>query len=204
MPARVLPGVDGLAECTEDLLAPKAAPINCVPIMIRSKSDEDWMVAIIDLGRGPFYSTAPSFELIFVFADDLTVRPFDALISALEEQPLLLEIEKWPDPILAVSFQKPSRIFPGWREWVSVLIHVDDYCVAPSDDLACYEIEVFLAIYVNKQATARPTDWHMPTESQTKRYIASLKKTVFRALDTLCRDSGRTVTRLDSESVVCR
>lgn len=123
----------------------------------------------------------------------------------LREGKLSLQTHLSQDFLSAASGRRISVILNPWRENVAVIIYFSEGGIAynkerPGSELLLeHELAIFLHLWVNRQNTPSPNDWHMPTEEQRATWLKAVSKEIVTALNTTCR----TVDRIDSETILC-
>jgi hypothetical protein len=97
--------------------------------------------------------------------------------------------------VLGRAKYRVSPVIQGWRDYITVRAFFEE-----TDRPNAVELAVATTIYVNRQNTDRPDDWHLPSDQQQAAYVAQLSASVKRQLATVCPRGGWR----DAETFVCR
>ena len=76
---------------------------------------------------------------------------------------------------------RTSSIIQGWHEYLTLRGWVEN-----RNEIGQYDIGVASTVYVNRQNTDRPEEWHLPTDQQQAAYVAALSLSLKRALQAFC------------------
>src|SRR5262249_18281508 len=132
---------------------------------------------IMDLAHLP-----PQAEMLAVYYLEVVGLPRSSILASLDKElsgaPLMMTTRTVKsDRVMAMAPKRFSRVLSGgWFEWVQVLVELDRE----------FGVEVSVDLVVNKQNTAEPADWHLPTDPQLDQYRQALIGTVNRALTSVC------------------
>jgi hypothetical protein len=89
---------------------------------------------------------------------------------------------------------RPSPVIQGWRDYITVRALLEE-----GDQAGLFELGVATTIYVNRQNTDRPDDWHLPSVQQHAAYISAISRSLKRELQRICP----TGAWRDAETFVC-
>jgi hypothetical protein len=175
-------GAKGLAACEVATVADKrGVPVHCSILYLTT--DTDRYVAV---KAGPVTAEAmvgrPDFDLRLVGTNVEIPELLRVSKAGLESKPLDLTVGLQNQFALGVTDidGRPSVIFPGYREIVTVRV---DMVAAPS--AVCATISTNLLL--NRQNTAAPTDWHMPSWEQQSSYVAAVKTALKSQFERTCQ-----------------
>ena len=97
--------------------------------------------------------------------------------------------------VLGRAKYRASPVIQGWRDYITVRAFFEE-----TDNPRLVELAVATTIYVNRQNTDRPDDWHLPTDQQQSAYVAQLSASLKRQLATMCPRGSWS----DAETFFCR
>ena len=151
-------------------------PHACVVLAVRTRSE--WWMKIIDR-VGEWLTQAASTQIYSIEVRGVPRSRILATINrALSDRPLALpDHHVRQDRIEAVAPRRFSQILSGrWFEWPQLFVEVNEG----------YNVVVSLDLLVNKQNTANPGDWHLPTDQQTDEFRRATLIQITRALNGIC------------------
>ena len=190
------------------------APSNCVPALIVSARLT--VVPVVLSVDDSYHAEAKKSPPIGFLVDSYRLFPLlhsesvvlAAMSRAFAGKPLSLEtqVEDADTPlpvIVGTANYRASPILPNWREMVTVLAivaHGSDEEPSTHDQVFTIFIRASAALFVNKQNTSRPGDWHQPDPQQQEVYFSAIRESVRRQLESLCKRPAW----LDSRTLTCR
>lgn len=145
-----------------------------------------------DCGSGAGGEEDFRFRLFLSSAGDLP-----AIRTAVQRsfESLGLETTFKNEGVLGKAHYRVSPVIQGWRDYVTVRAFFEE-----TDDPDAIELAVATTIYVNRQNTPRPEDWHLPSDQQQSAYVTQISTSVKRQLAAVCPRGGWH----DAETFVCR
>jgi hypothetical protein len=158
-------------------------PRDCEPIAIRDAT-EWWLRIVVGQDSAHPY-------LVPVYQLDVAGLSRESIMAALDhgaaDPPLSLQDRNVKgNRLLAIGSKRFSKVLSGgWFEWTEILVELDEE----------YEVSISLDLLVNKQNTANPADWHLPTDQQVDEYRQVIKSMVARTLSQSCVDPAWTGTK---------
>jgi hypothetical protein len=160
-----------VAESVNGSLGP---PNDCDSIAVNDGAK--WWIEVVDA------TIELSHILAHLFTLEVEGVSRSAILSSLDRElgqpPLEMPNRKIKaDRVLAVAPRRFSSVLSGkWFEWAQVLIELDRE----------FSIDVSLDLLVNKQNTADPSDWHLPTPQQESEYQDAVMEAVKKAVASVC------------------
>ena len=179
-----------LAVCEAFKLGKQLGPShNCDAIAVRT--DSEWWIKVI--------VSAHHFELLYmtpVYYLEVRGLPRSLILDSIDKElsgaPLVMPSRSVKrDRLMALAPKRFSRILSGgWFEWAQILVELDKE----------FGVQISLDLLVNKQNTADPADWHLPTDQQQEEYRQAIAAAVARALTAVCVEP----IWMGSEAMRCR
>jgi len=105
------------------------------------------------------------------------------MAKILAAAPLSLATDVGQERVIGSAQYRVSPFLPGHRELVTVRVDVRS-----SDEVEppFVGMEIGLTLYVNRQNTDRPGDWHLPSPQQEAHYLGKIRGLLRSPLATLC------------------
>ncbi len=177
-----------------NIVGTRGAPWDCRAIAILGV-EHTWVYAYVSYED--VHPAPPVFDFDLRLVED-PLPPISSVLTAaqnaLETPPLNLIAEKITSSAVAGNGQyRVSSVLPGWHELVTVRADIDDECDG------CLGVKIFTTLYVNRQNTDRPEDWHLPSERQGQTYLNAVRHSFKQPLQSLCTNSKWT----DDRTLVC-
>lgn len=171
------PNRQALAVCKVLRLGKQLGPPNqCEVVAVRNGSD--WWIKVIDfVYRFPYENSMAAMHTLKVQG-----LPRSSILASIDKalsgMPLVMPDRSIKsDRVMALAPKRFSHVISGgWFEWAQVLVGLNGE----------FRVEVSFDLLVNKQNSANPADWHLPTDPQEAEYRKAIVKTVTGALSPIC------------------
>ena len=154
----------------------------CTPIGAEINGVRWGLAEPIEVAMGG--QSAPDFEVRINFSKTAknTTKDFQrALQRAFEGLPWLLSAKSQRNFFSAWSDRRSSTIIPNYREDVSIRAELDW-----SEYDSILTVSFYSFFYVNRLATTRAEDWHLPTQEIRNKYTSAIRSSIRLAVDNLC------------------
>jgi hypothetical protein len=177
---------DTLAECrVTQANTVVGAPEDCRPVAIIT-SDETWIRVVAGYLWEEASIGLPDFDLQILHDPPLKI---DNVLKVTQESlggpPLGFETQLSRSSLIAVASYRLSPVLKGWRELITVRVDVDESYPPPPG----VGLRLSTTLYVNRQNTDRPEDFHLPSEQQQHAYVEAIKAVLKAPLQSLCKKS---------------
>jgi hypothetical protein len=174
-----------LAECSIANQALMGAPQDCKPLVI-TFGGNSWMAATVGSRDEMASMGRPDFTLTIRHKSPLSGSTIlRAIETALTGAPLLLSATRVETTLIGTAEYRSSPILPGWRELVTVRVDVTS-----SRHFSDYTgVTISTTLYVNRQNTVQPADWHLPTPAQEQAYSRAILSDLKTPIQALCLSS---------------
>lgn len=172
-------------------------PSGCSPLLL-SDGGRQW-IAIVSRRSGEEGGPADDYLIqILTRGPGLEPKILNLLAQGLSSSTLGLRVSASTGGfagLKGLSEYRASSVLPGWREYVVLRIDVDQVlCVedptsptnkgAPSPYPYC--LRYSSQLWVNRQNSDSPSDWHRPSDAQEKSYELNVARTIRQSLNQLC------------------
>jgi hypothetical protein len=160
------------------------------PLQPRSLAPDEHTIRIIRMLR-------PSVDAVQQVAQSVDAVQQVAQ-KALAGPPLSLSTIMRTSSVVGTGSYRISPVLSGWREFVSVIINIElefDH----SGAITAIGVDISTSLYVNRQNTDRPEDWHMPSPQQDLTYFEAVRGNLKKLLAGLCK----THAWVDDQTLSC-
>jgi len=194
-----------IAACSIDVINNQmGAPSGCLTLAIIAPQ-ETWVRVVAGFETGGQANMGrPDFDISINFqnrpiAGSVISAALAASQQGLANPPFSLSTTLAARSVLGVAAYRVSPILPSSRELVT--LRVDVSFDGKTTDLPIPKLGLAISstLYVNRQNTQRPEDWHLPSPQQEQSYLSQFKATLKRSIQSICRTS----TWTDDSTLMC-